>query len=47
MPTIDVIPDDIIDLDKGYYHSVYAVLHFKKGGGVDSKEYQGHGTRSI
>ena len=23
VPTVSAIPDDIIDLDKGYYHGVY------------------------
>ena len=29
-PTISVIPDDTIDMDKGYYHGVYVLIHFKK-----------------
>ena len=35
--TISLIPDDTVDLEKGYYPGVYVLLHFNKDYGVDSK----------
>ena len=35
---IDVIPDDIIDLEKGYYDGVYVMIHIKKENFIDRKE---------
>ena len=40
MPILSVIPDDTIDLDKGYYHFVYVLLHFNNEEGVDRQEDQ-------
>ena len=30
VPTITVIPDEIIDLEKGYYCCVYVIINFNK-----------------
>ena len=38
--TIYVIPDETVDFDKGYYHGIYYLLQFNKGGGIDSKQDQ-------
>ena len=35
---VAAIPDKSVDFEKGYYHGVYAMLHFKKGSIVDRKE---------
>ena len=40
MPTNPDIPEDQVELDKGYYHCVYVILHFKKEVGVDSRKEQ-------
>ena len=40
--TIPEIPEDQIELEKGYYHCVYAMLHFKKEVGVYIKEEQAY-----
>ena len=29
-----VIPDDVVDLEKGYYPGLYLLLRFLKGGGI-------------
>ena len=34
------IPEEQVELEKGYYHCVYAMQCFKKEVGVDSKEEQ-------
>ena len=34
--TITDMPEYKVTLDKGYYHGVYAVLHFNKGNRVSS-----------
>ena len=33
--TISVIPDETVDLEKGYYHSVHVLIHFNKEDGVN------------
>ena len=33
---ISVMPNETIDLDKGYYHGVYVLLYFNNDVGVDS-----------
>ena len=38
VPTISGIPDETIDLEKGYYHGLYVLLKFQKEFGVDKKE---------
>ena len=35
--TIPEIPEDQVELEKGYYHCAYVMLQFKKEVGVDSK----------
>ena len=35
---MSAIPDKSIDLDKGYYCAVYAMIHFKKEDGFDRKD---------
>ena len=35
VPTIPVIPDETVPLEKGYYHGVHVVLNFHKDDGVD------------
>ena len=30
MSKISAIPDETVDLEKGYYHGVYVLLHLKK-----------------
>ena len=40
MPMVAAISDKSVDFEKGYYHGVYAMLHFKKGSIVDRKENQ-------
>ena len=30
VPTISMIPDETIDLEKEYYHGVYGFINFKK-----------------
>ena len=40
VPTIDVIPDDSIDLEKGCYQGVYVILYFNNEGDIDRKEDQ-------
>ena len=37
---ISLIPDDTIDLDKGYYHYSYVFIPFKKEDSFDRKEDQ-------
>ena len=37
---ITEIPEEQVELEKGYYCCVYVMLHFKKDVGVDSKEDQ-------
>ena len=37
LPTISVMPDENIDLDKGYYHGVYVLLYLKKDYGNGRK----------
>ena len=37
---IPEIPEDQVEFEKGYYHCVYVMLHFKKEVGVESKEEQ-------
>ena len=32
VPTISEIPDETVDLEMGYYHVVYVLLNFKRGG---------------
>ena len=39
-PTIDLIPEYIIYLEKGYYNGVCVIIHSKKDEGVIRKEYQ-------
>ena len=39
---IDVIPDETIDSEKGYYQGVHVLLKFNKGKGVDRKEDQAY-----
>ena len=39
-PTISVIPDDTIDMDKGYYHGVYVLLNLTNKKVVDRRDYQ-------
>ena len=38
--TIPEILEDQVEKENGYYRCVYVLLHFKKWGGVDSKEEQ-------
>ena len=38
--TIPEIPEDQVELEKGYYCCVYVMLQFKKEFGVNSKEEQ-------
>ena len=38
--TIPEIPEDQVELEKGYYRCVYVMLQFKNEVGVDSKEDQ-------
>ena len=38
--TIPEIPEDQVELEKGYYRCVYVTLWFKEGVGVDIKEEQ-------
>ena len=38
MPTITEIPEEHVNLEKGYNHGVYVILHFNKENGVDIKE---------
>ena len=40
VPMISVIPDESVNLEKGYYNSVYVMLNFNKEGCVDNKEEQ-------
>ena len=40
VPTIPDIPEEKVTSEKGYYHSVYVILYFKKEAGVDRKEEQ-------
>ena len=40
VPTINVIHDETIELDNGYYHGVYILLNFNKKGNVDRNEDQ-------
>ena len=40
VPMISVIPGEIMDLDKGYYHGVYVLLYFNKQNIFDRKEDQ-------
>ena len=40
--TIPEIPEEQVKLEKGYYHSVYVMLRFKKEVVVESKEYQAY-----
>ena len=40
VPTIPVIPDYTLPLDKWYYQGVHVVLHFNKKGGDYRKDYQ-------
>ena len=37
-PTIYSILDEKVDLEKGYYHGVYVILHFNKKDGINRKE---------
>ena len=37
---IDEIPEEQVQLEKGYYLCVYFMLRFKKDVGVEIKEYQ-------
>ena len=38
--TISAIPDDTVDLEKRYYHGVYILINFNKGGIFCGKKYQ-------
>ena len=40
VPTISVITNKTIGLEKGYYYSFYVLQHFKKKDGANRKEYQ-------
>ena len=40
VPTIYVIHDNTVPLEKGYYYGVHVLLHFNKEGGLNSKEGQ-------
>ena len=37
---ISEIPEEQVELEKGYYCCVYAMLLFKKEVGIESKKYQ-------
>ena len=37
---ISEIPEERVELEKGYHHCVYVMLRFKNEVGVDSKEEQ-------
>ena len=34
---ISEIPEDQVELEKGYYRCVYVILRFKQKAGIDSK----------
>ena len=40
VPTIYEIPDETIDFEKGSYHGLCVLMHFKKEGDINRKEYQ-------
>ena len=40
VPTISVIPDETVDIEKGYYNGVYVLLQFNKEDGVNRRGAQ-------
>ena len=38
VPTIASVPENAVDLEKGWYHGVYGIQDFTKEGGVYIKE---------
>ena len=40
VPSISEKPDEKVPLEKRYYHGVFLLPNFNKGGGVDRKEQQ-------
>ena len=38
VPMISTKHKEAVDLEKGYYHGVYVILHFNKKDGINRKE---------